>query len=153
MPLIYIFIILFNKSIKFINDKSEFYDQNIKCDNLIVINDKIVISNNDRLAIAKYINGNLKSFEYIGFKAINSLNNLVSLNDNTFVAIDKYQFLYYNLEDYKSEINNYNLNDFNPTNIIKIDKTSFLVWNKMRNIIYFEKIKSFLLQLGLIILI
>jgi hypothetical protein len=146
-------VILFNKSIKFINDKSEFYDQNIKCDNLIVINDKIVISNNDRLAIAKYINGNLKSFEYIGFKAINSLNNLFSLDDNTFVAIGKYQFLYYNLEDYKSEINNYNLNDFNPTNIIKIDKTSFLVWNKMRNIIYFEKIKSFLLQLGLIILI
>ena len=146
-------MILFNKSIKFINDKSEFYDQNIKCDNLIVINDKIVISNNDRLAIAKYINGNLKSFEYIGFKAINSLNNLFSLDDNTFVAIGKYQFLHYNLEDYKSEINNYNLNDFNPTNIIKIDKTSFLVWNKMRNIIYFEKIKSFLLQLGLIILI
>lgn len=136
-------MILFNKSIKFINDKSEFYDQNIKCDNLIVINDKIVISNNDRLAIAKYINGNLKSFEYIGFKAINSLNNLFSLDDNTFVAIGKYQFLYYNLEDYKSEINNYNLNDFNPTNIIKIDKTSFLVWIKWEILFILKKSNRF----------
>ena len=132
-------VILFNESIKFINDKSEIFDQNIKCDNLIVINDKIIISNYDRLAIAKYINGNFKSFENIDFKTINSINNLVSLDDNTFVALGKNQFLYYNLEDYKGEKNNYNLNDFNPTNIIQIDKTSFLVWNKTGNIIYFEK--------------
>ena len=75
----------------------------------------------------------------IDWLQLNSINNLVSLDDNTFVALGKNQFLYYNLEDYKGEKNNYNLNDFNPTNIIQIDKTSFLVWNKTGNIIYFEK--------------
>lgn len=65
------------------------------------------------------------------------------MDDNTFVAIGKYQFLYYNLEDYKSEINNYNLNDFNPTNIIKIDKTSFLVWIKWEILFILKKSNRF----------
>ena len=79
-------MILFNESIKFINDKSEIFDQNIKCDNLIS-------NTNGKLNIGKYTNKNLSCFVNIEFKAIN---NPVSLDDNTFIAIGLNQFLYYN---------------------------------------------------------
>ena len=74
-------MILFNESTKIMNEKNEIIELNIKYDNLIFSNGK--------LNIGKYTNKNLSSFENIEFKAIN---NPVSLDDNTFIAIGLNQF-------------------------------------------------------------
>ena len=79
-------MILFNESTKFMNEKNEIIELNIKCDNLIS-------NSNGKLNIGKYTNKNLSCFVNIEFKAIN---NPVSLDDNTFIAIGLNQFLYYN---------------------------------------------------------
>ena len=83
--------ILCDKSIIILNEKFNLIKEiKIECKNLIVISDKIIISSKDNtIGIFQYNNDNLISIESFKFGAINSINNMVSLNDNNFIAFWK----------------------------------------------------------------
>ena len=134
-------IILCDNSIKILNESYKLINETkVNWNNLIVISNKIIVSNYDNnILIFQYINNKLISItiETKNFKTINSLNNLTILDNNKFIAIGKNQFLYYDLNDYSCRIYDYNIS--NPTNITKIDESSFLVWNKSGDIFYIEK--------------
>ena len=134
-------IILCDNSIKILNENyKQISEEKVNWNNLIVISNKIIVSNYDnKILVFQYMDNKFISItiETNNFKAINSLNNLISLDNNKFIAIGRNQFLYYNLGDYSCRLVDYYIQ--NPTNIAKMDKTSFLVWNKNGDIFYFEK--------------
>ena len=134
-------IILCDNSIKILNENYEkIKEDKVNWNNLIAISNKIIVSNNNNnILIFKYEENKFiqMPLETNQFKAIYSLNNLISLDDNIFIAIGRNQFLSCNLEDYSCVLFDYNIQD--PSNITKMDGTSFLIWNKSGDIYYVEK--------------
>ena len=134
-------IILCDNSIKIYNENYEqINEEKVNWNNIITINDKIIVSNYDNtILIFKYEDKRFIpiTIDTNQFKAINSLNNLIKLDNNKFIAIGINQLLYYNIREYSCELTVHNIR--NITNITKIDKSSCLLWNKLGDIFYYEK--------------
>ena len=131
-------IILCSHSIKILN---EFYKEineiNIICNNFEIISNKIILTTPNYISINEYNGRNgLITIQQIDYNPINSIKNIISLNENNFIVIGQTDFLYYDLNNYIGEKVRHDI--FNPSCITKLDNTSFLIWNRAGKIVDFE---------------
>jgi len=129
-------IILCEDSIKLIDDNFKVISlKNEKCNDLIISSNRIVISKFDRIEIFEFLNKKLVSIDNVEFKSIDSIYSLINM-DNIVVALGKNEYLIIDIK--KLDYQRYNHQINNPSHIWKIDINSFLIWNDIGNIIYYE---------------
>ena len=131
-------IILFTHSIKILNNNyQEIGEIKINCINFEIISDKIIILGPDNISINKYNGKNeLIKIEQFDYYSINSVKNIICLDENTFAVIGQKNILYYDLKNYEAKLINHGI--INPLCITKLDKSSFLIWNLSGKILLFE---------------
>ena len=90
-------IVLFTHSIKILNNNyQEIGEIKINCINFEIISDKIIILGPDNISINKYNSKNeLIKIEQFNYYSINSVKNIICLDENTFAVIGQKNILYY----------------------------------------------------------
>ena len=129
-------IILCEDSIKLIDENFKIIClKDGKCNDLIISSNRIVFSLFEKIEIFEYINKKWISIYDVEFKSINSIYSLINM-DNIVVALGKKEYLKLDIKTFNYQRNNHKIN--NPSHIWIIDKNSFLIWNDIGNIIYYE---------------
>ena len=129
-------IILCEDSIKLIDENFKIIClKKEKCNDLIISSNRIVVSKFNEIEICEYINKKLISIDIVEFKSIDSIYSLINM-DNLVVALGKNEYLKIDIK--KMDYKRYNHQINNPSHIWKIDINSFLIWNDIGNINYYE---------------
>lgn len=135
-------VILYEDSIKIMDEKLVKINEKIgKFTDLIVVSNKIIISNLKTIELIEYKNDNkLINIASINFNTINSIYSLIYL-ENKIIGLGKNELICIEDKDkYKYKKINHQIDA--PSHIWKIDKYSFFIWNSNGRIIYYENINN-----------